>query len=309
MTAEVIPAGAFSNGAESWQTIDWYKAHRNVSRLQARIVKATQAGRWNRVRALQYLLTHSLSGRMMAVRRVTENSGKRTAGVDGQTWETPERKAQAINELRQRGYKALPLRRVYIPKSNGRLRPLSIPAMKDRAMQALYLLALDPIAETTGDVNSYGFRKERSTADAIAQCFTVLGKRPSPRWILEGDIKSCYDEISHEWLLSNIPMEKRILRQWLKAGFMEKGILYPTEAGTPQGGIASPVISNLTLDGLEKLIRDRYPTNTRRSQKAQVNFVRFADDFICTGSTKELLEEEVKPLIEGFLQERGLRRV
>jgi RNA-directed DNA polymerase len=307
MTAVAIPAGAFSNGAVNWHTINWSQAYRTVRRLQVRIVKATQAGRWNKVRALQHLLTHSFSGRVLAVRRVTENQGKRTPGVDGQTWDTPAKKTQAINELRQRGYTALPLRRVYIPKKNGRLRPLSIPAMKDRAMQALYLLALEPIAETTGDVNSYGFRKERSTADAIAQCFTVLGKQHSPQWILEGDIQSCYDDISHPWLLSNIPMDKRMLRQWLKTGFVEHGRLYPTEAGTPQGGIASPVSANLTLDGLEKLLRARYPTNTRRSRQAQVNYVRFADDFICTGKTKEVLEAEVKPLIEQFLQARGLR--
>ena len=155
--------------------------------------KATQANKWGKVKALQRLLTHSYSGKVLAVKRVTENQGKRTPGVDGQLWNTPGKKAHATQALRQRGYRPRPLRRIYIPKSNGKKRPLGIPTMKDRAMQALYLLALDPIAEVTGDRNSYGFRKERSTADAIAQCFTVLSNRFAPQWILEGDIKACFD--------------------------------------------------------------------------------------------------------------------
>jgi RNA-directed DNA polymerase len=203
-------------------------------------VKATQEGRWGRVNALQRLLTHSFSGKALAVRRVTENQGKRTPGVDQETWETPAKKATAIRALRQRGYRPRPLRRVYIPKANGKRRPLGIPTMKDRAMQALYLLALEPIAETTGDLNSYGFRRERSTADAIAQCYTVLGPKRSASWILEGDIKACFDRISHDWLLAHVPMDKPILRKWLKAGFMERHVLHATEEGTPQGGPLSP---------------------------------------------------------------------
>jgi retron-type reverse transcriptase len=150
------------------------------------------------------------------VRRVTENQGKKTAGVDKDIWDTPDKKAQAIHTLKQRGYHPQPLRRVYIPKSNGRMRPLGIPAMSCRAMQALYLLALNPIAETTGDRNSYGFRPERSTADAIEQCFNVLSHRYSAQWVLEGDIKACFDGISHQWLEAHIPMEKAILHKWRK---------------------------------------------------------------------------------------------
>ncbi len=297
--------GAASHGAEKWHSIDWAKAHRIARRLQARIVKATQEGKRGKVKALQRLLTHSFSGKALAVKRVTENQGKRTPGVDGKTWNTPQEKAVAIQMLRQRGYHPKPLRRIYIPKSNGGKRPLSIPCMSCRAMQALYLLALDPVAETTADPNSYGFRKERSPADAIEQCFKALGKARSPQWILEGDIKACFDKISHDWLLTHIPMDKSILRKWLKAGFMEKQVLHPTEEGTPQGGICSPVIANLALDGLERKLLERYP-KPKTGYNAKVNFVRFADDFIVTGISKELLEQEVKPLVEQFMRERGL---
>jgi RNA-directed DNA polymerase len=169
-------AGAASHGVVDWHQIDWRRVHQNVRRLQARIVKATQAGRWGRVQALQRLLTHSFGGKALAVRRVTENRGKRTPGVDRETWDTPAKKATAVRQLRRRGYRPRPLRRIYIPKKHGKKRPLGIPTMRDRAMQALYLLALAPIAETTGDPNSYGFRAERSAADAIGQCFQALAK-------------------------------------------------------------------------------------------------------------------------------------
>ena len=303
MTAISI-AGAASHGDVDWHAIDWPKVHTTVRRLQARIVQATKAGRWGKVKALQRLLTHSFSGKALAVKRVTENPGKRTPGVDGQTWETPAKKATAVDTLRQRGYRAQPLRRVYIPKSNGQ-RPLGIPTIFDRAMQALYLLALDPVAETTADPNSYGFRKDRSPADAIVQCHTLLSGPNRPAWILEGDIKACFDRISFDWLVTNIPMEKVILQQWLKAGYMERTILFPTERGTPQGGICSPVLANMTLDGLEQeLLRAFLRANNGPTPK--VNLVRFADDFIVTGRSKELLEQEVKPLVERFMQERGL---
>jgi RNA-directed DNA polymerase len=233
------------------------------------------------VRALQHLLTHSFSGKALAVRRVTENRGKRTPGVDRVTWKTPEHKAAAIATLRQRGYRPQPLRRVYIAKSNGKRRGLGIPTMKDRAMQALYLLALDPIAETQADPNSYGFRTHRAPADAIEQCFIVLAKEASPQWVLEGDIRACFDEISHEWLLAHIPMDKAMLHKWLKAGYMERNDWHSTEAGTPQGGISSPVIANLALDGLEARLRTAFPRyvwNGHTQVCPKVNLIRFADD-------------------------------
>jgi RNA-directed DNA polymerase len=178
--------------------------------------------------------------------------------------------------------------------------------MKDRAMQAIYLMALDPVAEVTADPNSYGFRKERSCADAIEQCRSALIRKRSSQWVLEGDIKACFDRISHDWLLAHVPLwDKAILKKWLRAGYMESAFLYATEEGTPQGGIISPVLANLALDGLEAMLRKRFPQH-RRGRTEKVNLVRYADDFIITGSSKELLENEVRPMVEAFLSERGL---
>jgi RNA-directed DNA polymerase len=167
-------------------------------------------------------------------------------------------------------------------------------------------MALDPVAETLADPNSYGFRRERSPADAIQQCYTILARKDSAPWILEGDIRACFDTICHDWLLANIPMNKTILNKWLRAGYIEQSTLHPTEEGVPQGGIVSPVIANLTLDGLETMLRAGYPKGTRRAREAKVHLVRFADDWVITGSCRELLESEIKPLVEEFLRERGL---
>jgi RNA-directed DNA polymerase len=268
------------------------------------MVKATQAGRHNKVKALQWLLTHSFSGRALAVKRVTENQGRNTAGVDKVTWKTPAAKTNAIELLKRRGYSPLPLRRVFIPKKNGTTRPLGIPAMKCRAMQALHLLALEPIAETTADLNSYGFRPERSTADAGERCFNVLAKKAHAEWVLEADIQGCFDKISHDWMLAHIPTDKAILKKWLKAGFVYQNELFPTEAGAPQGGIISPVLANMTLDGLEARLAEKFPKAKRTGLK--MNMVRYADDFIITGHSKDWLEQEVKPAVVEFLAERGL---
>lgn len=173
----------------SWDSIDWETARLNVKRLQMRIVKAQKEDRHNKVKCLQWLLTHSFSAKALAVRRVTENQGKKTSGVDKELWTTPKSKYNAISRLKRKDYASLPLKRTHIKKSNGKLRPLGIPSMIDRAMQTLYKLALEPIAETTADPNSYGFRNGRSTHDAIQQCFIALGRKKSAEWILEGDIK------------------------------------------------------------------------------------------------------------------------
>ena len=302
--------GAVSREAAEWYAIHWPAIHRNVRRLQVRIVKATKERRWGRVRALQRLLTHSYSGKVLAVRRVTENTGKATPGVDQEIWDTPEKKIQAVHALKRRGYRSQPLRRVYIPKSDGKtMRPLGIPTMIDRGQQALHLLALDPVVETTADRNSYGFRQRRSCADAIGQCFLAL-RRASAKWILEGDIKSCFDKISHDWLLAHVPMDRVILQKWLKSGYMEKHVLHESMDGTPQGGIISPALANCALDGLERVLQEKFPAAKRlRSlggKKPCVHLVRYADDFVITSKSKELLEGEIKSLVEQFLRERGL---
>ena len=296
--------------ATCWEEIDWQKARAYVKKLQMRIVKAQKEGHYSKVKSLQWLLTHSFYAKALAVKRVTSNSGKRTSGVDHELWLTPQAKFNAISKLNRRGYRPQPLRRHYIPKKNGKMRPLSIPTMTDRAMQTLYKFSLEPIAETYADPNSYGFRIGRSTHDAIEQCFTDLNKGKSPKWILEGDIKGCFDHISHQWLLENIPMDTQILEKWLKCGYVETQKLFPTDEGTPQGGTISPTLMNMTLDGLERLLHDRLPTRKKVNGKThfnKMNFVRYADDFIITGESPEFLREKVLPIVREFLTERGLQ--
>ncbi|NYT62883.1 reverse transcriptase N-terminal domain-containing protein [Alcaligenaceae bacterium] len=204
-------AGAPATTESSWRQIDWGCVEKEVWRLQARIAKATRVGRWNKVRALQHLLTRLRNGKLLAVKRVTDNAGKRTAGVDGQIWSTPQSKLNAVRSLKHRGYQP----------------------------QALWQLALIPVAETTADTNSYGFRPKRAAADAIEHCFIILAKKSSASWVLEEDIKGCFDNISHDWLLKHVPMDKVILRKWLKAGTIEDGVRSTTEKGAPQGGLCA----------------------------------------------------------------------
>ena len=292
-------SGALSAPAE-WEAINWPSVEQRVRRLQTRIAQAEKEGRAGKVKALQRILTHSFAAKLWAVRRVVMNKGRRTPGVDGVLWKTPGERLNAARSLRARGYRPRPLRRIYIPKKNGKLRPLSIPTMGDRAMQALYLLALNPVAEVRADPNSYGFRPHRSTADALGQCFCVFAKKCSPRVVFDADIKACFDRISHAWLIANVPMDKGILRKWLAAGYMEDTVLYPTNEGTPQGGIASPVLANLALDGLERVAREAAPG------RSLVNVVRYADDFVVTARTTEILNDKIIPAIKTFLAERGL---
>ena len=306
MSAAATLAGAASHRTVDWHAIPWPKVYATVRRLQARIVKAVREGKGHKVKALVYLLTHSFAGRALAILRVVSNSGAKTAGVDGVRWNTPESKSTAFHTLRRHGYQPQPLRRVFIPKSNGQQRPLGIPTMTDRAMQALYLLALDPIAETQADNHSYGFRLERCCADALEQVHLLLGNRHGPRWIMEGDIKACFDRIDHSWLLRHVPLDKDMLRKWLTAGFLDKHAWFATSEGTPQGGIISPVLANYALDGRQQLLAERFMRTASQRRQHKVHLVRYADDFIITGTSKVLLAYEVQPLVAHFLSERGL---
>ena len=295
-----------------WKSIDWKKAEAEVSRLQARIAKATQEKKWNTVKRLQYLLSHSYYAKALAVRKVTTNKGKHTPGIDKELWNTPAVKMRNVLILTDKGYKAKPLRRVFIEKpGKKKKRPLGIPCMYDRAMQALYALALDPVSETTADEKSFGYRRGRSAQDACEYIFTALSRRTSPEWVLEGDIKGCFDHISHDWLIDHIPMDKSVLKQFLKAGFVFQNELFPTDEGTPQGGVISPILANMALDGMQKVLSDRFHTNRlgkidlRFKNAHKVNLVRYADDFIVTAATKEIAEE-AKEIIRGFLCTRGL---
>lgn len=295
-----------------WKSIDWNKAETYVNRLQVRIAKATQDKKWNTVKRLQYLLTHSYYAKALAVRKITTNKGKNTSGVDKELWSTPASKMRGVLSLTDKNYKAKPLRRVFIEKKGKKAkRPLGIPCMYDRAMQALYALALDPVSEVTADTKSFGFRKGRSCQDACEYIFAALSRKVSAEWVLEGDIKGCFDHISHEWLIENIPIDKSVLKQFLKAGFVFENELFPTDDGTPQGGVISPILANMALDGMQKMLVNHFDLSAKGEisafvhNKSKVNLVRYADDFIVTAATKEIAEE-AKGLIRDFLKTRGL---
>ena len=292
-----------------WTVIDWNKCESGVKKLQRRIVKAWQEKKYGKVKSLQHLLTNSFEAKAIAVMIVTSNKASNTSGVDKVRWSTPNSKMKAVHSLKKRGYHPLPLKLVFIEKSNGKKRPLGIPTMKDRAMQALYLMAPEQIAETAADANSYGFRRKRCTADAIDALHRLLSKRCSPEWILEGDIKGCFDHISHEWLTNHIPTDKSILGKWLKCGVIYNKCLSPTEEGTPQGGIISPTLANMTLDGMEALVKEHYGAKYLKEKKRlyypKVHLIRYADDFIVTATDRDTLEN-IRGMITGFLEKRGL---
>lgn len=286
------------NHAESqWNQLDWDKANKIVSRLQTRISKAQKLNETNLVKRLQHLLVNSFYAKALAVRRVSqENKGKHTPGIDGIVWNSDDMKMKATLSLNVGKYKSKALRRIYIPKKNGKLRPLSIPTMYDRAMQALFALALDPVQEATADPSSYGFRIGRSCQDAMRHITNCTSKKGSSQWILEGDIKGCFDNFSHHWILNNIQMDRKILKQFLKAGYIFQERLFPTETGSPQGGVISPIIANMVLNGMEKMIVENIP---------KARLIRFADDFVVTCRTEEDAEK-AKDLISDFLIVRGL---
>jgi RNA-directed DNA polymerase len=297
-----IFTNAAIRSAESWNSINWGYIRVIVKKLQLRIAKATLDRKFRKVKTLQWLLTHSLSAKLLATRKVMQNKGSKTPGIDGIIIKTPETKLALAKNLKRRGYQPSPLRRIYIPKKGNKkkLRPLGIPTITDRCQQGLHALALTPVSEVTADLNSYGFRPYRSCADAISQVFNALSRKNSSPWILEGDIKGCFDHISHNWLRNNISMDKSIMNKWLKAGFIDMGKLFPTIEGTPQGGLISPLMCNMALDGIGDLLKNKF------NKQKGINFIRYADDFIVTCRYKETLEKEIKPAITDFLKQRGL---
>ncbi|MEO1148975.1 MAG: group II intron reverse transcriptase/maturase, partial [Cyanobacteria bacterium J06638_22] len=293
-----------------WQGVNWRKASRVVKNLRQRIFKATRRLDWKRVRGLQRLLLKSYSNVLLSVRRVTQiNAGKRTPGVDKLLVKTGPAKAILVDALKQwRPWQSLPARRVYIPKSNGRHRPLGIPSIVDRCLQAMVKAALEPCWEAQFEPTSYGFRPGRSAHDAIARIYVIARPTNHKKWVIDADIAGCFDAINHSYLLTqvgNFPA-RALIAQWLKAGYMEDGIWHPTIAGTPQGGIISPLLANIALHGMEAALGIVRDTNGCRKRGVRRLMVRYADDFVVFCESKA--EAEATQLdLQRFLSVRGLR--
>lgn len=305
--SDAVSIKATSNRFDTWSLINWREVENSVRSTQIKIADATRAQDWRRVRRLQNGLTNSFRAKLLAVKVVTSNKDKDTPGVDGILWNTDARKLAGAKSLIRRGYKPSPLRLVEIPKKNGQTRPLGIPTMRDRAMQCLYKFALEPVAEILADKDPYGFRPKRRCQNAIEQLFSVFGQKHSAKWILEGAIEKCSNQISHEWLMQNVHMDRGILDKWLKAGFIWNGALFPTRESTPQGGIMSPVLANLALDRIEDVINAKFGWKSGQRKKLCIHLVRYAGDFIITCSREDILKEEVMPLLNEFLSMRGLK--
>lgn len=289
---------ASSDRAQCWEDINFKKAEYCVKKLQRRIYAACLGRDFGKLTTLIHVMLHSFNAKALAVNYVCSNKGRNTFGIDNIKWISDSQKFDAIHNLRRRGYKAKALRRVYIDKSDGRVRPLGIPTMKDRAMQTLYRFALEPIAELLADEHSYGFRPKRNVNDAITRVAEVFADYPKREWILKADIVGCFDNISHDWLLENVPTDSEVLSKFLKAGYVERGVWYPTDKGTPQGGCISAMLCNLALDGLEETLEVAVGKD--------IDVVRYADDFIVAADTKAVLVQEVVPVVKKFLAERGL---
>jgi RNA-directed DNA polymerase len=287
---------------EDWQTLPWQKYQRNVRRLQQRIYRAESRGERRRVRSLQRLLLRSWSARCLAVRQVSQdNRGQKTPGVDGVASLTPNQRLKLARQMMDLKRRADPVRRVYIPKPNGEQRPLGIPTIGDRARQALVKLTLEPEWEAKFEPNSYGFRPGRSAHDAIEAVFNHI--RLKPKWVLDADIEKCFERINHEALLKKLDAPQpitRMGRDWLKAGIMDKGeTLYP-DAGTPQGGVISPLLANVALHGLETHLTSQYP------QRQRPAVIRYADDFVILQEEEAALQQ-LRVETEKWLAEMGLR--
>ena len=285
---------------DSWEAINWKQIQKHVFHLQRRIYRAAQAENWTVVRSLQKLVLNSWSARCLAVRHVTQdNRGKTTPGVDGVASIPPEQRLDLVNGLRALTRKADPLRRIYIPKpGKDEQRPLSIPTMRDRAMQALVKLTLEPEWEAKFEPNSYGFRPGRSAHDALSAIFTNIAQRA--KYVLDTDIEKCFDRIDHDYLLGKLktirPIE-RLVQGWLKAGIIDQGQTLFPEAGTPQGGVASPLLANIALHGLEHHLGSLY---------GRARVIRYGDDLVVLHQDRTTIEE-IKARVEAWLAPVGLR--
>lgn len=306
-----------TNGREltRWADINWSAVEANVRRLQGRIYRAAANGEQGKVKNLQKLLIRALSAKLKAIRQVTqENRGKHTPGIDGVVCDTPKARLVLLKEgLTFTGYRPKPARRVCIPKANGKQRPLGILTVKDRVMQALIKLALEPEWESRFEANSYGFRPGRCCMDAIQALHTTLNQKGSSQGILDADISNCFNEIDQEVLLKRLPVFTTTLRRWLKAGVVELGQYHDTDAGTPQGGVASPLMANIALDGMERLFGcedangNPIPPSLRKGENRGISLIRYADDVAVTAPSREVLEQYVVPKLKAFLAGRGLR--
>lgn len=305
-----MQAACLANGTETqtdWNAVKWRQANRTVRNLRQRIFRATHEGNLKKVRSLQKLMLKSYSNRLVSVRRVTQiNAGKYTPGVDKLVIKTPEARGRMVDYLAHYSpWKAKPARRVYIPKANHKLRPLGIPVVIDRCLQAMVKNALEPSWEAKFEGTSYGFRPGRSCHDAIEKIYVLARPNKTKKWILDADIRGAFDNISHEYLLKTIgPVPgKELIKQWLKAGYVEQEVLHATERGTPQGGVVSPLLANIALHGMEEAIGVKY--NCRGELIGNRAVVRYADDFVCFCETREDAEQ-VQSILTDWLKERGL---